>query len=153
MITKHVVLQWSATANEWRDQETGIPVTGIAPPIPRPEFTDAKHPFDKSFNVTYEQVQKMIADAIEQYKEDERNSHYPYVTVDRVDDLITKAIDAHTYHSPYFWPPINGTANGLVEYSTMQRAIEHKVNDVFTSLSNVWTAIRRIEEMPWWKRW
>lgn len=76
-ITKTITLVWDGVG--WRDQETNFPITGVKllwvpdgmvekaydPNMPsRPE--EHHHPFDKSFHVTYEQVQKMIADALQQ---------------------------------------------------------------------------------------
>ncbi len=72
--TKTVTLVWDGVG--WRDQATNFPVTGvklIGMPDDLPVQThdgtvvpESHHPFDKSFTVTYEQVQKMIADALYQ---------------------------------------------------------------------------------------
>lgn len=69
-ITKTVTLIWDGV--DWRDQETGILVGGVQRLYEAIQAnTDAPsqpntHPFDKSFHVTYEQVAKMIADALYQ---------------------------------------------------------------------------------------
>lgn len=67
-ITRTIV--W--TGQRWVDQETGVYASNLGPPPDEAvAFGDAPlqqnhHPFDKSFAVTYKQVQKMIADALEQ---------------------------------------------------------------------------------------
>ncbi len=80
-ITKTVTLVWDGVG--WRDQETNFPVTGVKllgmpdelvekaydPGVRLYDGTkvaESHHPFDSSFHVTYEQVQKMIADVLYQ---------------------------------------------------------------------------------------
>ena len=71
-IVKKVTLVWDGV--DWRDQETGVLVTGVRRPYELDDVqthdgtvvAEPHHPFDKSFHVTYEQVQKMIADALQQ---------------------------------------------------------------------------------------
>jgi hypothetical protein len=44
MITKQVILQWDEEGDRWRDQETGVLVTGVAPPDTSiPQFAEAGH--------------------------------------------------------------------------------------------------------------
>lgn len=125
-IKKTVTVVWDGA--NWRDQETGVLVTGVLPPHPVVQGI-ASHPFDKSFTVTYEQVQKMIADAIEQYKEEESNSHYPYVTIDRVDSMIDKAAEKTIGLVTQLW---------------------NKEADDRQKLYNLYA---KLATTPWWKRW
>ena len=76
--TKTVTLVWDGV--DWRDKETGVLVTGVQR-LYEPEqvrlhngavVAESAHPFDKSFAVTYEQVQQMIDQALSTRRE---NSH------------------------------------------------------------------------------
>jgi hypothetical protein len=58
------VVYWREDTESWYDKETDTRIENLTISDVRP-LQPNKHPFDKSFLVTYEQVQKMIADTIE----------------------------------------------------------------------------------------
>lgn len=68
MITR--TIYWNESASGWYDLKTDVYVGNLDPPQDSyPEDVQPEgwyHPFDKSYAVTYEQVQKMIADAFMQ---------------------------------------------------------------------------------------
>lgn len=67
-------IYWNESASGWYDEETDVCVENLPPPEALSQSNH--HPFDKSFTVTYEQVQKMIADAFEQRTVDVSRLHY-----------------------------------------------------------------------------
>lgn len=130
MITKRVTLQWDEENECWRDQMTGVLVTGYSAPQPDPQFVKAghgtfipeqNHPFDKSFTVTYEQVQRMISDAFDQ-----------------------RVIPEHPH---YFIED-----HRIVTYAWLKREGDLRKSHIDNLQYQIDRLHREINK-PWWKRW
>lgn len=146
MAVKTIELVWSGT--HWCDRITGVKIPdGIYPPPDQQaeaigttleEWAGVPsqsnhHPFDKSFAVTYEQVQKMIDDAF-------RN---------------------RTYQTPYFAGPFDDSGNMLITFASLRSALwrsldEHGYDAKIKMLNDIiYRFDKRLEriERPWYKRW
>jgi len=56
---------WIESAQDWYDKETDVRIGNLTPNDIIAPLQENHHPFDKSFYVTYEQVQKLIDEAFE----------------------------------------------------------------------------------------
>ena len=82
------LVYWNEGAYGWYDKEIDVRITNLTPKdIPEPH-----HPFDKSYTVTYEQVQAMINEAFQRRIAGGSNLHY---FADPLDDNL---IVPYSYH-------------------------------------------------------
>ncbi len=150
-IKKVVTLVWDQDTDRWRDQETGVLVTGISPLYATSEFDEDKAldsepligfhgstpiPSDEWTSLTFKQVQAMIDEAFDRRIASGSTLHY---FADPLDDNL---IVPYRFHRSLA-NRITELRNEVIEFWDKEADDRLRLYDMYTRLVN----------RPWWKLW